>query len=230
MSLEISIIIPTLNEANNLKRLLPFLFESGYKNLTEVIISDGGSTDKTLSIAQEYDVKIVQSQQASRAVQMNLGATNAKGPILYFIHADTQPPPSFIQDILKAVNKGFKAGRYQSKYHTRHPFLNLNAYFTRYDWRVCQGGDQSLFVCQNTFKELGGFSEKHLLMEDYDFIDKVKTIYPFKVLNKSVSISGRKYKKNSYLRVSLANAIIYKLYYKGMEQEKLVKLYRRMLK
>lgn len=230
MSLPISIIIPTLNEAANLKRLLPYLFEICSQNNSEIIISDGGSQDGTVAIAQSFGAKIVRSNRASRAIQMNLGSQNANGEIYYFVHADTKPPPSFKEDILNAVLEGFKAGRYQSKYQSSNPFLRINAYFTRYNWRICQGGDQGLFVCKSIFKELGGFSEKHLLMEDYDLTDKLNSQYPFKVLEKATSISGRKYESNSYIRVNLANYIIYSLYYKGVKQEKLIKLYKKLLK
>lgn len=228
--MDISIIIPTLNEENSLQTLLPYLKEAGQGYTTEIIVADGGSKDKTKKIALTHEVQWVQSQKASRAVQMNLGAKKANGKILYFVHADCLPPSTFATDITQALAEGFHFGRYQSCYNTPHPFLKLNAYFTRYNWRICRGGDQTLFVCRTVFNKLNGFSEEHLLMEEYDLLDRAEKEYKLKIFPKACLISARKYDNNSYFRVNLANLLVYKLYKLDLPQEKLLRLYRHLLK
>ncbi|MGA9238233.1 glycosyltransferase, partial [Robiginitalea sp.] len=100
---ELSIIIPTLNEAPRLEVLLPYL----RKNLpagagAEIIVADGGSSDGTPEIARRLGAEVL-STPKGRAVQMNEGAKNARGRILYFLHADSVPPPGFYSDILNAL-------------------------------------------------------------------------------------------------------------------------------
>jgi len=228
--MEISIIIPTLNEEKNLSKLLPYLKESSKEYPIEIIVSDGGSQDNTQTIAHSYKATWIKSKKTSRAVQMNLGALKASGKILYFVHADTTPPASFATDILNAVEEGFHIGRYQSSYLTQHPLLKLNAYLTRYNWKVCRGGDQTLFVCKKVFEDLQGYSEKYLLMEEYELLDRATKNYRLKVFPKASLISARKYENNSYFKVSFANFLIYKLYHLGYPQEKLLTLYKKLLK
>ncbi|MEO6538796.1 MAG: glycosyltransferase, partial [Ferruginibacter sp.] len=95
----ISIIIPTYNESELIGKLINFLKEFGNKDISEIIISDGGSTDNTAEIAKNAGAQVIISPQKGRAAQMNFGASMATSDILYFIHADTLPPPSFFTDI-----------------------------------------------------------------------------------------------------------------------------------
>ena len=95
---KISIIIPVLNEAENIGGLLRYLTEnSSSKNVSEIIIVDGGSTDRTVETVKNFtlsDVKLLSSKKG-RAKQMNVGAKASTGNILYFLHADTFPPKDF---------------------------------------------------------------------------------------------------------------------------------------
>ena len=99
----ISIIIPVLNEANNIGKLLLHLTEnSSLENISEIIVVDGGSTDKTVEIIKSFtltDVKLISSKKG-RAKQMNVGAKASTENILYFLHADTFPPKDYDQLIL----------------------------------------------------------------------------------------------------------------------------------
>ena len=117
MPKRISIIIPTCNEAACIGKLVAYLQKHGGKNVAEIIISDGGSTDETVAIAQQAGVTAFVSPQIGRAAQMNFGVTKATGDILYFIHADCFPPQNFAADFIAAVGSGFSFGRYRSKYN-----------------------------------------------------------------------------------------------------------------
>ena len=97
----ISIIIPVLNEAANINRLLAHLIEKeagGY--ISEIIVVDGHSQDNTVALIQEFsrnasvDIKVIVSKRG-RAKQMNAGANLSKSKILYFLHADSYPPKGF---------------------------------------------------------------------------------------------------------------------------------------
>ena len=100
----ISIIIPVLNEAANIEKLLKHLSEnSSGKNEIEIIVVDGGSSDDTFEIVNTMSgraqsrplcLQIINSERG-RAKQMNKGAQVASGDILYFLHADSFPPKNF---------------------------------------------------------------------------------------------------------------------------------------
>ena len=85
---KISIIIPTINEANNLPLLLSDL--SSIQKEGEIIIVDCGSEDKTIDIANIYGTKVYKSKERNRGLQLNMGAKNSKGDWLIFLHADTR--------------------------------------------------------------------------------------------------------------------------------------------
>ncbi|MFT6127792.1 MAG: glycosyltransferase involved in cell wall biosynthesis, partial [Flavobacteriaceae bacterium] len=94
---KISIIIPILNEANNIVSLLQYLIDnSSKKNVSEIIVVDGGSVDQSLQIASTFSEKheniVVISSEKGRAKQMNFGSLKATGTIFYFLHADSFPP------------------------------------------------------------------------------------------------------------------------------------------
>lgn len=228
--ISISIIIPTLNEASNLSRLIPHLQQHGRKNLREIIVVDGESTDDTLAVAMNSGADQVLTAVQGRAKQMNAGAKAASGNVLYFVHADALPPSSFVKDIVAALEDGFPAGCYRFRFDSSRRILKINAWFTRFDRKMCRGGDQTLFVTRQLFDSLNGFQEDFVIMEDYDFIRRARAENPFKIIPKEVLVSARKYDENSYLRVNLANLYVFTLYRWGASPEYLHKAYLRLIK
>ncbi|MEO6582835.1 MAG: TIGR04283 family arsenosugar biosynthesis glycosyltransferase [Ferruginibacter sp.] len=225
----ISIIIPTYNEEQHIGPLITFLKEYGNSEVTDIIIADAGSDDNTVKIATEIGATVITCCKKGRAVQMNRGAALAKGDILYFIHADTLPPNTFVQDIFKSVKDGFDLGRYTSKFKSDQFMLRFNEWVAKLDLFMCMGGDQTLFIRKSLFDKLGGFNEEMLIMEEYEFCKRARTNGKYKVMNGAAFISARKYNKNSWLRVQLANAKIMGLYKKGVPQELLFHEYKKLL-
>ena len=88
---KISIIIPTLNESQNIKATLA---STQMSNNVEVVVVDAGSEDNTVEIVESLGVKVITGDK-NRARQMNIGAMNASGEILLFLHADTLLPADF---------------------------------------------------------------------------------------------------------------------------------------
>ncbi len=226
--MDISIIIPTLNEAGCIGNLLSFFRQECDPYNHEIIVVDGGSTDDTVNKATEYDVNVLSSDKG-RARQMNAGAQAATGKVLYFVHADTMPPKGCLDEIWDAYQENTKVGCYRFKFDKSNPFMRVNSFFTRLPFLWCRGGDQSLFVSRAVFDELNGFKEDYSIMEDYDFISRAKKLYAFKVLPKSIKVSSRKYEHNSYVRVNLSNILVFTLYQLGLAPNKLAVLYRKLL-
>ncbi len=153
----------------------------------------------------------------------------AKGDILYFVHADTFPPQNFEPDILNAVANGYDLGRYKTKFISNKKVFRINEWFTRFNFFICMGGDQTLFIRKTLFNKLKGFKENMQLMEEYEFCARARKVGRYKIMNGAALISARKYEKNSWLQVQKANYKIVQLYKKGAPQEMLVKTYKRML-
>lgn len=163
----ITIIIPTYNEAERIVGLINYLKDHSNNKVKEIIISDGGSTDKTVEVAKQAGGKAVVSPKKGRASQMNYAASIACGEVLYYVHADTFPPTTFVEDIYQALADGYELGRYRTRFNSNKSILLINAFFTRFDWFICCGGDQTLYITDKLFKEIGGFKDDMLIMEDY---------------------------------------------------------------
>src|SRR5688572_26928043 len=97
----ISVIIPTLNEAENLPRSIAAVRSN--KIPSEILVVDGGSDDGTREVAAQLSAELILSPVRQRAAQMNLGAQKAEGDVLLFLHADTIIPPSAIEQIQNSL-------------------------------------------------------------------------------------------------------------------------------
>ncbi len=227
--MRLSIIIPTYNEADNICDLLGQLHKLDDKRIAEIIIADGGSTDLTCSKALEYPIRLIRSDEKSRANQMNKAAAIAEGDIYYFIHADTRPPISFVDDIEKAWKQGHEIGSYSFKLDSNDFRLKLLSFMTRINMLISRGGDQTLFVTKAFFTKLNGFDEKFVIMEDFDFIRRARKLTKFKLMDKSVLVSARKYAKNNYFTIQRANLTAFLMFYFGVAPHKIKSMYEKRL-
>jgi rSAM/selenodomain-associated transferase 2 len=209
--------------------LIRYLKESSVSSNVEIIISDAGSEDKTIKVAEDAGAIALISPKKGRAAQMNYGASIAKGEVLFFVHADTFPPKNYVTDINEAVNRGYELGRYRTKFRSNKTILKVNAFFTRFDLFVCYGGDQTLFIVKNLFNKINGFKEDMLIMEDYDIVIRARQTARYKIFKEAALVSARKYETNSWLKVQHANKKIVDMYKKGASQEEMVAKYKEML-
>ncbi|MCO5273211.1 MAG: TIGR04283 family arsenosugar biosynthesis glycosyltransferase [Cyclobacteriaceae bacterium] len=227
--MKISAIIPAFNEGENIGPLVTYIHQHGKDSISEVIVVDGQSDDQTVSVAQHSGAMVFISPVRSRAAQMNLGASHATGDILYFVHADVKPIESFASDIHDAIQSGYPSGCYRYRFDSSSRLLKANAYFTRFRGIMCRGGDQTLFIEKKLFHSLQGFDESFVIMEDYDFIQRIRKRNRFIIIPKYITVSARKYKSNSWLRVQVANLVVFILYFLRLPSKKLATLYKRML-
>ncbi len=225
----ISIIIPVLNEENHIGLLISYLeSNSTPKNIKEIIVIDGGSTDSTTKILEEHEVIILHSEKG-RAKQMNLGAKKAKGDILYFLHADTLPPKNFDQHIIYAITNKHEAGCFQMRFDSDNLILRFFAGFTKYKHKICRGGDQSLFISTALFKKTKGFNEDYIVFEDNEFIGRLYKRTSFKILPFHVKTSARKYRKHGVVKLQYHFGVIHLKNYLGAGPDKLYDYYKRKI-
>jgi len=223
----INIVIPTLNEEENLKFLLPYLINECKVASKSIIISDSPrSQDNSRQVAGQYKVNYLIGTSPGRAEQMNEAASNSKAQVLAFLHADVIPPHNFVELINKSIQKGNAFGFFAYKFATNHPLLKINAYFTRYDGIFSGGGDQLQFIRRETFELLEGFDTRYKVMEDFELMDRIKrSNIKYTLLKEKVTVSDRKYQTKSYLRVNVIQLYIFVRYKLGMPPDQLAKLY-----
>lgn len=213
--LDLSIIIPCLNEYSNLKQLLPFLLRHS-DGQTEIIVVDASrSEDNTNKLCEQLEVRYIKSSNSQRAGQMNHGARQAKGGVLFFLHADVLPPSNFCAIIKDRLSNLPGFGLFPYQFKSQDFLLKINAYFTKYQGFFSGGGDQCHFISKSVFNELGGYNASYDIMEDFEFFDRVrKNDIDVALCSAQATVSARKYDTNSYLRVNLTNLtalVLYKL-------------------
>lgn len=226
--MRLSVIIPTYNEEVCLARLLHYLSGLPYSAPYEIIVADGGSDDRTETIALEAGVILVKSEKG-RARQMNKGAYHAKGDVLYFLHADTIPPPGFDVLISGAVERGYQAGCFRMKFDHPSYFLKFFSWFTRINWRICRGGDQTLFIAKNLFDRLTGFDESYSIYEDGEFFGRLYKTTRIAILPQEVITSARKYELRGKWSLQYHFAMIHLHNFLGAGPEQLYDYYRRKI-
>ena len=227
--MNISIIIPTLNEVHNIEPLLRFFTEHKCQSNYEVIVVDGGSNDGTIEKVLAFsEVRLIEISNPSRARQMNAGAMASANDVFYFVHADVKLPESFFYDIKNALKASYYGG-YRYQFDSGSVLLKINAFFTRFPMMWCRGGDQTLFITRSLFDKLDGFDERFCVMEDFDLLRRAAKIAAYRIIQKNVIVSARKYAGNGYLKVQMANLKAFRMFNKGVEPEKIRSYYKMTL-
>jgi rSAM/selenodomain-associated transferase 2 len=221
----LSVIIPVLNEAKPLDRILSRL--RAICPGAEVIIVDGGSEDETSAVAQRFSHVRLLSSARGRARQMNAGAHVANGEVLLFLHADTFLPAGANAAILEAFHDpGVVAGRFDVRFDNPRPVFKVIAFFINLRSRLTKicTGDQALFVRRKTFDDLRGYPDIPL-MEDVEFTKRLKRKGAMSCLRLKVTTSARKWEQGGVLRVVLLMWALRFLYFVGVGPERMHRWY-----
>ena len=207
----ISIVIPILNEAENIEKLLFHLIDNAsLQNIQEIIVVDGGSTDGSQEIVETLDLKVrLIHSKKGRARQMNIGASVAKGEILYFLHADSFPPTHYDKHIIDEVKQNNQAGCFRLTFDNNHWWLRMASWLTQFSWRACRGGDQSQFITKALFEDIGGFDEGFTIYEDNILINELYKRKEFVVINKKIKTSDRLYQRHGIFKLQFHFWTIY---------------------
>jgi rSAM/selenodomain-associated transferase 2/rSAM/selenodomain-associated transferase 1 len=221
----ISIIIPALNEADNIETTLSALTD---RAAIEVILVDGGSNDGTADLAKSCGAKVL-TAAPSKAGQMNAGAKAATGDVLLFLHADTQLPEHFEEPILSALSQnGVSAGAFQLCIGADAKGLRFIERVANWRSRRLQApyGDQGIFVTKALFYDIGGYPEITIL-EDFELIRRLRHNGKIAILNQSVIVSPRRWLNLGIFKTWILNQIMIAGYLLGVSPQNLSRWYRR---
>ncbi|UKM65209.1 TIGR04283 family arsenosugar biosynthesis glycosyltransferase [Flavobacteriaceae bacterium GSB9] len=225
---KISIVIPILNEAEFITKLLRHLIDNtNPRNISEIIVVDGGSTDGSQKLVSNFGNIILLNSEKGRAKQMNFGVKQVTGNVLYFLHADSVPPKHFDQLILNEIQRGNEAGCFRMQFNSNHWWLKLASWFTQYNWRTCRGGDQSLFITKTLFDAVGGFNEDYKIYEDNILINQLYDRNQFVVINKKLQTSARMYQKHGIWKLQFHYWAIYLKKWLGADANALFRYYKK---
>jgi len=144
--------------------------------------------------------------------------------------SDFSNPQQITFNNVRAIGEGYPSGCYRYVFDSDNVMLKVNGYCTRFDRLMCRGGDQTLFITASAFKMLQGYNEHFTIMEDYDFLIRLRKKYRFKIIPKNIVVSARKYETNSWLRVQFANLIVFSMFFLGKHPETMRAVYKRLLK
>jgi rSAM/selenodomain-associated transferase 2 len=227
----ISVVIPTLNAQDELGPTLAALVPAAIEGLVrEVVIADGGSSDATEKIADEAGARLVHCQ-AGRGQQLALGAREAKGRWLLFLHSDTVLQPGWEAEVFRHIQAVERVEAPDKAAAFRFSLDDDGLMPAYLQWAVgirCRilkmpYGDQGLLISRRLYDEAGGFKPV-ALMEDVDLIRRIgrRRIAFFRA---AAVTSARRYRAEGYLRRMLRNLACLSLYYLRIPPHVLARLY-----
>jgi rSAM/selenodomain-associated transferase 2 len=223
--LKISVIIPALNEAPTISRVISTAQKA---TNVEIIIVDGGSSDGTPEIAKSLGVRIIFTT-TGRANQMNAGAAAAIGDILLFLHADTHLPEGFDTCVRQALAKpGTVGGAFELKIDAPLPSLRLveKGVNCRSHFLQMPYGDQAIFLTTATFNQIGGFPDLPV-MEDFEFVRRLKKQGHIEIVPQPVLTSARRWQQLGVFKTTAINQIVIVAYFLGVSPDRLAFWYIR---
>ena len=222
-AMRISVVIPVLNEEKSIATTLATLASL---KPHELIIVDGGSSDRTAEICNRLGAMVLSSPRG-RGLQMNHGARQTTGDVLLFLHADTRLPGSAFGDILRALgNPQCVGGRFDVKLDGAHWMLGVVGAMISLRSRLSRvaTGDQAIFVRREIFIELGGYPDIPL-MEDVAFAQALKRRGAVACLRSRVVTSARRWEREGIWSTIFKMWMLKSLYLVGISPVRLKRYY-----
>jgi rSAM/selenodomain-associated transferase 2 len=222
--MRVAIVVPTLNEEEALSRTLPPALAAA----DELVVSDGGSADRTVEVARRLGARVV-AGSAGRGRQLNRGAAATAAEVLLFLHADTTLPAGGLDAVRRAIAGGAAGGAFLMRFDTDRPLLRLGAWLINQRTRAARLplGDQAHFVTRDAFDRLGGYRDWAIL-EDLDFAWRLRRHGRTAILRPRVTTGARRFVELGVVRTVVTNWTIWLLFVLGVPPERLARLYRQI--
>ncbi|MDH3558342.1 MAG: TIGR04283 family arsenosugar biosynthesis glycosyltransferase, partial [Deltaproteobacteria bacterium] len=202
----ISIIIPTLNEAESIAATMK---SAQACTGVEIVVADGRSSDGTDELAKGLGARLL-TITGGRAKQVNAGAMAASSDVLLFLHGDTRLPDGFDKHVLNLLTMpGTVAGAFGLGIDGPEIGLRIVEKLANFRSRVFQMpyGDQAIFLRSNLFSSIGGFPEIPI-MEDFVFMRRLKKEGRIAIAPVAVQTSARRWLKLGILKTTLINQAV----------------------
>lgn len=226
----ISVIIPTLNAAERLPACLAALVQAAIDGIVkEVIVSDGGSSDATTTIAENAGATLLRGAEG-RGGQLARGAMAARGRFLLFLHADTVLDPTWTDDVAPLMSDERRAGVFTLAFDVKGVAPRIVSWGAMARTRLLLSpyGDQGLFISRALYESLGGYRDAPLF-EDVEFIDRLVrhggrralVVFPSRAVT-----SADRYLKDGYARRVVKNSLCLAMYRAGVAPAKIAAFYQ----
>jgi len=227
LTVQISIVIPVLDEAACINRTIDHLLKSDCGSGCEIIVVDGDPQGATIGVIDCNRVKKMLGPRG-RGLQMNQGAAQAAGHLLLFLHADTTLPVGAFGWIRRATSqKGIVCGAFRLGIQSRKKYFRLIETIANIRTRVSRipYGDQAIFIRTAFFHRIGGFKNIPI-MEDVDLMRRIKKMgRQVALLPQKVQTSPRRWEKEGIVTCTMRNWTIRMLYLLGASPHRLAKVY-----
>jgi rSAM/selenodomain-associated transferase 2 len=221
-----SVIIPTLNEEEYIGKQIKHIRQ--LHKSTEIIVVDGGSTDRTMEIAKLYDAKVINSKKG-RGTQQQAGGKISVNKILIFLHADTWLPIDAFHQIENSFKEQTRLiATFRISFFPSNLILQLVSFFSRFDTLITRYGDQCIVIRREFFEQIGGFPDWPLF-EDIFLLEKARKFTQIYSIPSRVKTSSRRFQQNGVFKQLIWNAWLMILYKLGRSPSRLAEMYKRRL-
>lgn len=220
----VSIVVPTLNEETRIAATLSAL--QAVPGEKEILIGDGGSQDRTVVIAAAMGVRVVPCQRG-RGCQIRTTAAQAKGDLLWFVHADSRPEPGAIEAMQAALaSEAVVGGNFSLVFEGEHySAAQMTAIYPYLRWLGLSYGDAGIFIRRSVYDAIGGCLP-YPLFEDLDLVRRMKRHGRFVHLEARIFTSARRFSGSRYARVWALWITLQVLYWAGVSPYRLARWYR----
>ena len=222
----LSVVIPVRNEAARLPLLLADLAAAPASLLREVWAVDGGSGDGSARLARLAGARTLASP-AGRGEQLRRGVAVSEGPWLLLLHADARLPAGWPAEIQRAIRADAQAAwAFPLTIEAAGPALRLVGALStlRSRWRGLPYGDQGLLISRALYERSGGLAPLPL-MEDLEFMLRLRELAPIRLLRRPLQVDGRRWRRLGVWRTTWRNALLRRAWRRGVDPHLLARRY-----
>jgi rSAM/selenodomain-associated transferase 2 len=226
--MEISVIIPTYNEETTVVKALDAL--ERLVNVSEVVVVDGGSTDSTCAIVEEYrglkPLKLIKLDEPNRGRQLDEGTRHANGDVYWFLHADTRPVQGCARHIKSVLRYSeVIGGNFEIQFDGRSRWARFLTWLYPHLRSIgLVYGDSAFFVSREAYEKIGGF-RPYGVFEDLDLFHRLRRLGRFMHLKQHVVTSSRRFQSRSFLLTFARWSLYQGLYWAGIPPRILARYY-----